>query len=247
MISILLLLAGQLSAAEITIRVPTQPIKPGQFAMLAISGLTDADLQSSTATITPSAGVQFFPARLWGGEPYLFFQTAIPGKYEISIGINRWQGSLDAGLDGATRAKIDSGLLAELTTIVTRVGGKYQAKSGSAILVVGGTTTPVDPTPVDPTTKIDRATYFYEKDSHNVPKAVAFALQRLNREYEVVASEFEEDTVDGTGEVPDQYKISLAAARKAGLPCLVIQAGSRVVKVVTAPTTETQVMDAVLK
>ena len=104
-----------------------------------------------------------------------------------------------------------------------------------------------DKPPVTPS-RIDKVVYVYEKDDNVIPKPVAFAMQRLNDEYkDVVATEFEEDTLDGNDEIPDQYKIALAAARKAGLPALVIQAGDKVVKVVKKPETEADVMDAVLK
>lgn len=105
-----------------------------------------------------------------------------------------------------------------------------------------------DKPPVDPVLVIDRVTYVYEKDQNIAPKPVSFALHRLNTEYKnVIATHFEQDSTDGDDDVPDQYKIALESARKAGLPALVIQAGSRVVKVIKSPTTEAQVMDAVLK
>lgn len=244
------------SAADITIRVPSAPIKPGAFVMLEIVGLNPADLKSSKASITPSEGVQFFPAKLWNDQPYLFFQSAVPGTYTVDISVNRWKGHLDEGLAGATESKIDSATLAELNVVVARVGTKYPTKSGTAVLVVAGKVPPVDPPPVDPDDppvdpnpkRIDRVTYVYEKDSNITPKPVAFALQRLNTEYkDVIASEFEEDSVDGTGEVPEQYKIALEAARKSGLPALVIQAGNTVVKILKAPKTEAEVMNEVLK
>jgi hypothetical protein len=51
--------------------------------------------------------------------------------------------------------------------------------------------------------------------------------------------------VDGDGEVPDQYAAAIEAARKAGLPALVIMAGGKVLRVVKAPTTAEQVTEAV--
>lgn len=102
-----------------------------------------------------------------------------------------------------------------------------------------------DPQP-SPVTKPVRATYVYEKDQGGVPSGVASALMKLNAQTPpVLASEFEEDTVDGTGQVPDQYAKALEAARKAGLPALVVQdAAGNVVRTVPKPTTEAQVMDA---
>jgi hypothetical protein len=102
------------------------------------------------------------------------------------------------------------------------------------------------PSPSNPG-KVTRVTYVYEKDQNAVPRQVASALQRINADSSlgVVATEFENDTTDGTGDVPDQYKIALDAARKAGLPALVAQAGDSVVRVISNPKTETQVLEVV--
>jgi hypothetical protein len=120
---------------------------------------------------------------------------------------------------------------------------------------VGGTV-PTDPTfppddpnhpPNDPNNpqKIDRVTYVWEKDSGPVPRQVSAALQRINAERSgIVASEFEDDTTDGNGEVPDQYKAALAASKTAGVPVLGLQAGPVVVKAWN-PSTEAEIMEAI--
>ncbi len=95
-----------------------------------------------------------------------------------------------------------------------------------------------------PTVKATQATFVYEKDEHNIPLPVLAALNALNRRG-IVAATFDDDVVDGTGEVPEQYKIALAEARKEGLPLLVVQAGPTVVKVVKSPKTEAEVLEAV--
>ena len=106
-------------------------------------------------------------------------------------------------------------------------------------------TTPDAPT-IDPESKITAATYVYLKDgSANVPSAVMGALNRLNREKKITATLFEQDTTDGTDDVPEQYKAAVAEAKRVGLPCLVVLAGSKVVRVVKNPTTEAAVMEAV--
>lgn len=113
-------------------------------------------------------------------------------------------------------------------------------------ITIRGVQTPVpsDPAPVDPTPKkITRVTYVFEKDSHHVPRPVALALQRLNAAG-IMASEFEEDTLDGSGRIPEQYAIPLAAAQQAGLPALVVQSHFAVVRVLKNPQTETEVMEA---
>lgn len=116
---------------------------------------------------------------------------------------------------------------------------------------VGGAA-PTDPTlpPDDPNhppnpLKIDRVTWVWEKDSGPIPRHVASALQRINAELSgIVASDFEDDTTDGNGEVPDQFKVALTASKTAGVPVLVLQAGSMVVKA-WKPSTEAEIMEAI--
>jgi len=76
------------------------------------------------------------------------------------------------------------------------------------------------------------ATYVYEKDDGMPNSAVMVGLDRLNREKKIRATLFEDDTVDGDGQVPDQYKVALEAAKAAGLPALVVTNGEKVVNVV---------------
>ena len=107
---------------------------------------------------------------------------------------------------------------------------------------------PTNPPPV--TTKPTRAVYVYEKDQGAVPPQVAGALNAINKQAldagsGFVAVEFEEDTVDGTGEVPDQFKAAKEAASKAGLPAFVVLSGDQVVRVVKAPKTAREVEEAV--
>lgn len=124
---------------------------------------------------------------------------------------------------------------AKLTTAVTDVLTKLGQK-------------PVDPNkpPVDPNVPTaTAATYVYEKDQGEAPAAVMSGINRLNRERHIRATLFEEDVKDGTGDTPDQYKVALAAAVKAGLPAFVVTAGDTVLVVVKSPTTEAQVFEAV--
>lgn len=80
------------------------------------------------------------------------------------------------------------------------------------------------------------AVYVYEKDSAAIPPGVTIGLDRLNRERHVLATLLEDDTTDGDGDVPDQYRAALAAARGRGLPALVVLSGSTVLAIVQAPT-----------
>lgn len=89
------------------------------------------------------------------------------------------------------------------------------------------------------------AVYVYEKNESAVPPGVSMGLNRLNRERKIVATMFEVDTVDGSGQVPDQYKPAVEAARQKSIPALVVLSGSTVLKVVEAPKTEHEVVRAV--
>ena len=95
-------------------------------------------------------------------------------------------------------------------------------------------------------TSITAATYVYEKDqSGGVPPGVQFALREINQAGKISAAAIEADVVDSTGNTPRQYKIAVEAAKAAGLPALVVQAGEKVAQTVSAPLTSEQVMEAV--
>lgn len=119
---------------------------------------------------------------------------------------------------------------------------------------------PPGPGPVVPPVTTDAptmATYVYEKDMTAVSPEVMAALNMLNRgqrlgwkpgdplKGKLLSTAFEDDTRNGNGEIPPQYKVAHSAASTAGLPALVIQAGNKVLRVVKAPTTAQQVLEAV--
>jgi hypothetical protein len=55
------------------------------------------------------------------------------------------------------------------------------------------------------TDKPTAATYVYEKDDTAIPSEVKVAIDKLNRRDDFVASLFEDDTVNGEGQVPAQF------------------------------------------
>lgn len=112
---------------------------------------------------------------------------------------------------------------------------------GLTLIFVPGGQLPAPPS----VTRATAATFVYEKDLHVVPPPVLAALNKLNRERDIIATVFEKDTTDGTGEVPEQYKVALDAAAKAGLPALVVLNGKEVLRVVRDPKTEQSVLEAV--
>ena len=109
---------------------------------------------------------------------------------------------------------------------------------------------PTTPGPVDPNqpapgpSKVTQVTLVYEQRGNPLNPQVLSALNTLNRQG-VLSTTFDQDTTDGTGDTPEQYKAALAAAKQAGLPCLVVQAGQSVVRVISNPTTSEHVLEAV--
>lgn len=89
------------------------------------------------------------------------------------------------------------------------------------------------------------AVYVYEKDASAIPTGVTVGINRLNRERQILATLLEDDTTDGHGDVPDQYRAALSAARGRGLPALVVLSGSTVLSVVPAPTDADAIVRAV--
>ena len=92
---------------------------------------------------------------------------------------------------------------------------------------------------------VTAAIYVYEKDTGPVPTGVYTGIEKLNRERNILASLFEDDTVDGTGETPEQYKPALDAARAKSMPALVVLSGTTVVTLVEKPQTEAEVLEAI--
>lgn len=89
------------------------------------------------------------------------------------------------------------------------------------------------------------AVYVYEKDATRVPPGVTAGLARLNRERKIVANLLEADASDGDGDVPDQFRRAVDAARGRGLPALVVLSGSTVLSIVPAPADADAVVRAV--
>jgi len=103
-----------------------------------------------------------------------------------------------------------------------------------AVLVMMRTTEDPSNPPVNPPGTVTQVTFIYEKDDSVPPRAVQDALRDLN-EADILASAIDKDVSNGQGDMPEQYKIALdAAAGK--LPCLVVQAGDKILRVIEDPT-----------
>jgi hypothetical protein len=94
------------------------------------------------------------------------------------------------------------------------------------------------------TQKPTAAVYVYEKDSGGVPPFVGSAIGKLNERPGFIATTHEDDGTNAAGSIPAQHKNSVPAARAAGLPAFVTSAGDRVLKTVSKPATEAQMLEA---
>jgi len=91
--------------------------------------------------------------------------------------------------------------------------------------------------------KITAVTYVHDEKAV-IPAGVSAALNELNAQG-IVATAYPDDATDGDDQVPDQYKLTLPAAKATGIPCLVVQAGDKVLRTVKGPTTKEQVLEAI--
>ena len=90
--------------------------------------------------------------------------------------------------------------------------------------------------------KVTAVTYVHDEKAV-LPSGVMAALNELNATG-IMATSYPDDATDGDGDVPDQYKIALPAARTSGVPSLVVQAGDKVLRTLKAPTTKAEVLEA---
>jgi len=88
-----------------------------------------------------------------------------------------------------------------------------------------------------------KATYVYEQRAGSVPSAVLSALNTLNRSG-IVATPVDQHVLGGGDSIPAQYVVAMEEAKKAGIPCLVVEYSTGPPKVVKAPTTAEQVLEA---
>lgn len=131
-----LFLASCCLGQDIAISVPADPIPPGEYAQLNVSGLSDAELPATVVTWEPRAGVILIPARTWGGAPFLLFAAKQAGEYTVSITVNSWVSDLSAAVTAAKAAKIDNEVLAQLESVREKCGGLYPYRSGKAVVKV---------------------------------------------------------------------------------------------------------------
>lgn len=259
---ILWLVCSSLAAQTIEIKAPAGKVKHGKMLILTVTGLDDSTRTKVRLDVEPKdeahTAYHYGDAIIFEGEP------KTDTKYTITLSMNEWKRGAETFFVSMKASGVPKEILDRQASILTELEKTHPYRYGTCVVEVAGEipfvqpTDPTDPTPpVDPSKKVTQVTYVFEKDQTAVPRQVSLALRRINVESSgsVVATEFEEDsTVDGTpnGRVPSQYKIALEAAIKEGpdpattadVPVLVVQSGTTVLRVIKAPTTEEQVMEA---
>jgi hypothetical protein len=94
---------------------------------------------------------------------------------------------------------------------------------------------------ITPVATVDRVTLVYDKDGPPVLPGVRAGINSLNNRG-IVADLYE---VNDDEEIKPAYVAAVDAAKKAGLPSLVVMAGGKVIRVVKSPATEAAVTEAV--
>jgi len=172
----LLLLAAIAAGQEIRLDAPTEPIQPREYCQILVSGLADAELAGATIDWSPREGTTLMPARMWGGQPFLLFSARQPGKYSITVSVHAWRTNLDAAIDAARRAAIDTESLQLLTDVQRQLAGRYPPKSGSCVLEVAG-----GPPPPPPPGKLARALILLDSASPNEEQGLQLNLLRNDK------------------------------------------------------------------
>lgn len=246
LLAILCSIPGMASAELKAVVSGPNKLKPDIEYTLSAKRSTDAIQYEWSVLEKPDYDLGAFT---WDNDKLVSVMFDTPGEYTIRL---RVVGKPDV-FPGEKMLPSGPYNPAYVVWLEDRVYGDVKVITESVVdhkVVVGepkpGPTPGPQPGPVDPApSKVDRVTFVYEKSKHPIPLEVAAALSKLNTEAGILATSFEQDSVDGDGDTPDQYKIALEAAKKAGLPCLVVQSGSTVYKIKQSPKTAADVTEAI--
>ncbi len=229
------------------------PVVPDQPFVVKLAAPADGTGGFAVVVTKPASGVarwkeDFPPGAMWldltdnSGRPVRVFLNPKPGRYAFALSVQLPLGVTPENPTGQDPFAEDA------LVVVVRDPPPVVTTPTTPVTPTIPTTpiTPAPPGPVDPTTKVTAITYVYEKDQGGVPPAVMSGFNSVNRNsnYTIVATAFEQNSTDGTGEVPEQYKAPYVKAKEVGLPSLIVTAGSTVLRFVKAPTTEAAVVEA---
>jgi hypothetical protein len=82
----LAMLATQ-AAAEVKITGPADPVAPGEYVQLTVSGVADAALPTGKLVLWPREKTTLLPARTWTGEAIVLFSAKSAGKYLLALSV----------------------------------------------------------------------------------------------------------------------------------------------------------------
>ena len=84
---LILLLAteGFAASAPPVIVGPVEPVDVKEYAMLMVTGISDADLAKTTIVTWPREGVTTFSGKGWAGSPFVLFRAKSAGKYLVYL------------------------------------------------------------------------------------------------------------------------------------------------------------------
>jgi hypothetical protein len=182
----ILLVAWSATAAAQNIQLdgPTSPVQPREYCQILVGGLSDADLPTASIDWSPRDGTTLMPARLWGGQPFLFFSGKTPGRYTITVSVNAWRGNLDAAVDAARRAgTIDAESLTRLVTLQSDLSSRYPLRSGSCDVEIAGVPPTPPPDPPPPVTQIQRALILLDSSAPDQQRALQLNLLRNDKSW----------------------------------------------------------------
>lgn len=196
-------------------------------------------------------------SRFWQVDPdvqYEVFGSEMDGKYVPSTRFAFWAAPRKEPYPIRVMATIAKHQTREITidgeTVEVITGVTYRQAQFSWLVKVKGKI-PKKPDPKDPedeeeeeTDEVTQVTYVYEKERAPVPNSIRLGLRRVQREG-ITAGEIDQDARTGDGNVPSQYKIAIDAAKEAGIPALVVQAGDKIVKVIQNPQDFNEVLEAI--
>jgi hypothetical protein len=96
---------------------------------------------------------------------------------------------------------------------------------------------------VQPVAVADRVIGVYDHNGESPSSGMKAAFNAMNRRG-IKADWYEVGGTDGSGSVPPEYRLAETAASKSDMPCVVVMAGGKVIRVVAA-NTEAAVLEAV--
>jgi len=84
---LLLLCVGVVVAPAQILEVPVDPVEPGEFVTIPVSGLTDTEISRAVLDWEPHDGVQVIPVKTWGGQAMIFFKapSQAASKYALIL------------------------------------------------------------------------------------------------------------------------------------------------------------------